>query len=854
MVPASRSAAASACTAGRRNSRRAAREVSDLLVDRWGTIRGSALHESSAEAELAAEPEPFAEPQPFAEPEPSAVAPPAPSTATPAARPPPAPLARRSGGVAGATSRITEAVAGLLRRSRAGREETVVQEMAGVADDEEYKYLNAYSDDFPAMAAAVELPERVLNIAVTDPTRRLLANTRTLNPASDYLVRIDIGLQAEESVVVNPTPIPVEQLEPTSPEGFWFEVVVASADVDVAAELHRVFLPFVGASFVCGCTGAEHLCTDRERQPFLYVPIRTRAVSGEMMVRCIVYDRNNVVQTARLQVRVADGAEQPDAIHAVIDYTLASRFEDAELLAPRRLNILTNESGDGTHKIVVKNAERAIAVDLSEQEATNVLHELRAKLKEITLGASGKASQYDEENRKDTAGFVSDLTQLAALGSLLWGVVVPSRDDRLQLREQLAGRTTIQVARVTKVVFPWALVYDIPHELASGWTLCPLLDEWASNRGQLSTYPDRCPHVEAHRANVLCPYGFWGFRHLIEQPPSVRAGALRTRIRVTKPAQAGFVRSLQLNQALTTTHLSDFQGCLGPRFELADCDSRDDLRALFAEPALPLIYFYCHGKSALIAGTQLEVPFLEIGSDEMIGPNDFSAWDEDGNWGPAHWSDVAPLVFINGCQTTALSPEDIVSFVEALAGMNAAGVIGTEIPVTQQLAGEVATAVLSAVRRRNERNRRHVALPDTHRPTAKRKHQRPCLHAVLLNGSRARPGRLTQTPRTDREEKDMPSASDVGAVLFGVVVGWITYRTLVRRTDGVALSDIATVIGAVGGGAVVVHFNNPHLFGLYSIGLAAGFFAYLLLFYALNGGQKTADVMGDGDTPVKIPG
>ena len=51
-----------------------------------------------------------------------------------------------------------------------------------------------------------------------------------------------------------------------------------------------------------------------------------------MMVRCIVYDRNNVVQTARLQVRVADGAEQPDAIHAVIDYTLASRFEDAQLL------------------------------------------------------------------------------------------------------------------------------------------------------------------------------------------------------------------------------------------------------------------------------------------------------------------------------------------------------------------------------------------------------------------------------------------------------------------------------------------------------------------------------------------
>jgi uncharacterized membrane protein YeaQ/YmgE (transglycosylase-associated protein family) len=63
----------------------------------------------------------------------------------------------------------------------------------------------------------------------------------------------------------------------------------------------------------------------------------------------------------------------------------------------------------------------------------------------------------------------------------------------------------------------------------------------------------------------------------------------------------------------------------------------------------------------------------------------------------------------------------------------------------------------------------------------------------------------------------MGDASDVGAVLFGVVVGWVTYRTLVRRSDEATLSDIATVVGAVGGGAVVALFNNPHLFGLYSI-------------------------------------
>jgi uncharacterized membrane protein YeaQ/YmgE (transglycosylase-associated protein family) len=91
----------------------------------------------------------------------------------------------------------------------------------------------------------------------------------------------------------------------------------------------------------------------------------------------------------------------------------------------------------------------------------------------------------------------------------------------------------------------------------------------------------------------------------------------------------------------------------------------------------------------------------------------------------------------------------------------------------------------------------------------------------------------------------MRGLPDWGALLFGVVVGWITYRTLVRRGGGAQISDIATVIGAVGGGAVTALFHDPRLFGLYSIGLFVGFFAYLILFYLLNGRKKTAVVMGE---------
>lgn len=69
----------------------------------------------------------------------------------------------------------------------------------------------------------------------------------------------------------------------------------------------------------------------------------------------------------------------------------------------------------------------------------------------------------------------------------------------------------------------------------------------------------------------------------------------------------------------------------------------------------------------------------------------------------------------------------------------------------------------------------------------------------------------------------------LGALLFGWVIGWVTYRTLRRTSEAVKISDIATVFGAVGGAAATALFDSDHLFGWYSIGLFAGFFAYLIL-------------------------
>lgn len=88
---------------------------------------------------------------------------------------------------------------------------------------------------------------------------------------------------------------------------------------------------------------------------------------------------------------------------------------------------------------------------------------------------------------------------------------------------------------------------------------------------------------------------------------------------------------------------------------------------------------------------------------------------------------------------------------------------------------------------------------------------------------------------------------DIGAVCFGLVIGWVTYRTLRRREGAAALSDIATVIAAVGGTAVVALFDDQHLFGWYAIGLAAGFFAYFVVGMLAHGRGEEAWTQWMGD-------
>lgn len=75
----------------------------------------------------------------------------------------------------------------------------------------------------------------------------------------------------------------------------------------------------------------------------------------------------------------------------------------------------------------------------------------------------------------------------------------------------------------------------------------------------------------------------------------------------------------------------------------------------------------------------------------------------------------------------------------------------------------------------------------------------------------------------------------IGMICFGLLIGFITYRTLVRTTDNASINDLTAVIAAVGGGAVTAIVRpQTSLFGWYAIGLLVGFITYGALFYWLN--------------------
>jgi hypothetical protein len=539
-------------------------------------------------------------------------------------------------------------------------------------------------------------PDRYVNVELHDPAaERPIAGNQPLRAGRDYEVTLDIGTPSVNSIVQDGEVFPSRHLPP-SRDGHWLEVGLASTSFEVPDRIAHLFLPQVGASWVCDCEpGGEHTCSPDQRRDQLRFCIRAPAEPGPGQFRISVYFERNVVQTL---VASADVAEEDDpdpqgGVVAVTDYTLSARLTDLNRLEPRLASVVVNETPSGTHLLVFKGAgDQTLSLSFTEGQLTTAMSEARSLLLDMQVETIGNSrrNRLGAGNRKKPAELREDLTRLAVAGGRYWNALFGVVGDPLEAAGK-AKSDVIQIARVpsSAFVFPWAMVYDLPIGAAqAGFTYCPLIEEWDGTAPLVPDAAAECPHAAEHRgaSNLVCPYGFWGFRYAIEQPASTGNRSAPLTVGVSPPSSLIVAESLQLDGKETDRHLGELQRLL-PAFAQQRATSRDQVGEDLADPGLELAYFYCHGKE----GGSNQTPFLEVGKDDEIPPEQIVAWHRT-TWGetPGHWSTTKPLVFLNGCHTAELTPQSPVNFVDSFSQVGASGVVGTEITLDQAMASEFA--------------------------------------------------------------------------------------------------------------------------------------------------------------------
>jgi len=191
-----------------------------------------------------------------------------------------------------------------------------------------------------------------------------------------------------------------------------------------------------------------------------------------------------------------------------------------------------------------------------------------------------------------------------------------------------------------------------------------------------------CPSRDDDR--TVCPSGFWGYRHYIGMPLSI-AGA------PDAPTEVSWQGAPHLTIAVSTSpklilrldHEKSVRA-LKPAFKWDYADTRDATFKLLKESHPHLVYFYCHG------GLSRNKPYINVGPDDGPVITQSNLGEKE-----IEWEAPRPLVFINGCHTTALEPEQAIEFVSSfIRDAKAAGVIGTEITVFESLARAFAEACL----------------------------------------------------------------------------------------------------------------------------------------------------------------
>ena len=528
--------------------------------------------------------------------------------------------------------------------------------------------------------------QRTVNISFLDcASKRILPHREPLLLGGSYSLSVQIGAPSPASLVQAPQPLDTGALRHRDGR-LELRVVVFSTDVVLEVSEAIVVLP-----------------PAPEESDSVWFPFRAPQKTGTARLRVAVYHERDLLQTLLVEAVVAESGalRRASALTVRVDFTLTDDFVGvtADLRAPepnRALSIIMNQAPSGTHSFFVDGAGPPRQFDLGETEIIEKAELARDLLRELA-GADDRRYRFDDQNRGEIGQLTQHVTRLAGFGNTLFVDLVAGKNrdfaDRLRSTLDEPGRV-IQVAmtRSAKHVFPWALVYD--RKLMRGAPNLRLCDQFeaALRAGgapgsliQSPCFAGRCSHHDDPM--IVCPSGFWGFRHLVEQPlplpdpePGIPPEPPREHITTSSPVPLAMGVSLDLVEQ--EAHGREIDAIAG--FQVDRRETLDAIGAALRGHEAAIHYLYCHG------GRLRSDVWLGVGRSERLFLTYFDTWE-------VRWADLHPLVFVNGCHTAEVKPDDLLSILRILVWSGASGVIGTEIPVPEVLARAVGSGLLARI-------------------------------------------------------------------------------------------------------------------------------------------------------------
>lgn len=528
-----------------------------------------------------------------------------------------------------------------------------------------------------------------------------LAPWRTLACEGSYHFWVDIGAPARGSIERTPIDLPADIPAETdlTVAIFAFEgelEVTADADIGVL-RVHADRSVTVQRPVVQPEPRASSAALAKRR---LFFPIRTPARPGTYRLRCHIYREQLLLQSRVITARVTRRSRpSPRALRSVVDYSLVKTFEPAHVgqFGGHRLSVMINAGPGGTHTFrFLGEQEFKQDASFDPDELQGLLDQTRGGLRMAAWGNerpwADQCDRYDQP--ADMWRLRDDLVRLAIRGYRAYDHIA----NRLaggaaasnELADLMVTSGTIQIAHKesARLLLPAALLYDWGFDTNAPpeeYTLCP--EFLAALRGpdeltEAGCFRHGCPH--RGEDTTICPSGFWGYRHRIGLPVSVASAPeispeidweTAPRLAVGVSTDTALVHRVAHEQALRL---------LRHNLEWRYAADREQVFAMLRDARSHLVYFYCHG------GMSGSVPYIQVGPLTERGITVDNLRHKR-----IVWDRPRPLVFINGCHTTALEPrvalEMVSGFVE---NAQASGVIGTEITVFEPLATTFAEACL----------------------------------------------------------------------------------------------------------------------------------------------------------------